>query len=367
MKTISLIQITNSITELLSTNTLDAYYCNKHPFFDKGKLLGDKLLYNLIIKYKIGLNISCFSEKEMAAILNRPSSPRFSQRSMLTPNKDTVTEEKLKLYNLRVNEFNKLNENYYENWEGLLDDLKKIKGISIDSIPKINTENKWSEKTFETWFNENVENEPYRLSRELEVVFPFLDHTRNLPSRNNTPFCETSIFHNSFVKNISVPFDRVIKSFENGISIEITNKSKNDYSIDLDYDIDNIVPIVFSLKKCFNRKNIITTENGILYLDMGNGIIAKIYIRENVDNLKPDIKTLGGFIKPTIFSGYSHSGYYLNKGIYIITNDLIFEVNFSASPFLIQSSTNQPFAENISNDKLIADEEQKRIEELYED
>ena len=62
-------------------------------------------------------------------------------------------------------------------------------------------------------------------------------------------------------------------------------------------------------------------------------------------------KSNGGFHKTQIFTGYSNSGFLLPKGFYIISNDLIFEMYFDSTPFLISNSNLQTMHQIINDSK----------------
>jgi hypothetical protein len=156
----------------------------------------------------------------------------------------------------------------------------------------------------------------------------------------------------------------------------VPNETKHKYIHMIGYSIapleisenDELIGIIFALKKSFKKDNLIKTKNGIYYLNIGNGILAKFHTRQNKENLESDVAFITvrreRYRSSSIFSGYSSSGFILNNGLYIITPDLIFEIYFDASPYLLSFSENQAMVQNIGNSKAIDEEEQKRLDEL---
>jgi len=117
--------------------------------------------------------------------------------------------------------------------------------------------------------------------------------------------------------------------------------------------IDDIAAIFMAIRSSFSRKNIVRQKNGIFYLNLQNGIFAKFIIRENKDNLEEDILLIGEKTEldrdwqkwdynthrtKMIFSGHSSSGFLMNIGLYAITKEIIFEIYFEASAFLLNSN-----------------------------
>lgn len=383
MKTISFQKISETISKILSVNTLDAYYCNKHKYFEKGKLLEDKLFIDLFSKLKICYNTSIISEYILTDIclgsIERSYWNSLSKKTIRHQNDEE--KKKIESFNQRKESFNKLKSKQYETFEELFADIKKIKGIDKNAIPNRPEGNEWEKKLFKDLCNLNFEklkqennkdiySYSIHISRsryydDLKRTFSFLEENNDKNQLEYISFQETNIFQNSFLRNINIPFERFNKSFKKGLSLKISNALINEYKYDfVKNNIDDLVPIIFSLKNCFKKENLIKTEAGIYFLNIGNGILAKIYTRENLDNLNDDFKVLWGDKRSIIFSGYSNSGYLLDKGAYLITSDLIFEIYFDASPFLISTPINQALAQNISDGNLDADEEKKRLEEL---
>ena len=187
----------------------------------------------------------------------------------------------------------------------------------------------------------------------------------------------TSIFDKVFGDTHSdVSLERIDKSLQYFLQSDVPNQTKHKYIHMIGYSItslemsenDELIGIIFALKKSFKKDNLIKTKNGIYYLNIGNGILAKFHTRENKENLESDVAfiTVRGerYRSSSIFSGYSSSGFILNNGLYIITPDLIFEIYFDASPYLLSFSENQAMVQNIGNSKAIDEEEQKRLDEL---
>ncbi|MHC1773840.1 MAG: hypothetical protein AB9834_00365 [Lentimicrobium sp.] len=214
----------------------------------------------------------------------------------------------------------------------------------------------------------------------IKTVFPFLQTYEEQAKLKNKTIRDTFIFYKALKPNISVKFDRMNKSINELLNGKIPSKTLNSYLGTFKYQIsplvfsnnDELVGIIFALKKCFKKENIICTDNDIYFLNVGNGIVCKFHIRENKEKLPSDIALLGSADSPSynytnLFSGYSNSGYLLNKGLYLITSDLIFEMYFDASPFLVSNSDIQAIVQNICDSKISADKEQEIIDRLYDD
>lgn len=204
----------------------------------------------------------------------------------------------------------------------------------------------------------------------IKSIFPFLV---DLDIEYSNVIKDNFIFNQVFRLSVSLPFDRINKSINELISNKIQSETINSYLGTDKYQISSIISsndsyligIIFALKKCFKKENLILTDNDIYYLEFGNGIISKILIRENNGKFQNDIamftKSNGGFHKTQIFTGYSNSGFLLPKGFYIISNDLIFEMYFDSTPFLISNSNLQTMHQIINDSKI---EEEKREEEM---
>ena len=204
----------------------------------------------------------------------------------------------------------------------------------------------------------------------IKSIFPFLV---DLDIEYSNVIKDNFIFNQVFRLSVSLPFDRINKSINELISNKIQSETINSYLGTDKYQISSIISsndsyligIIFALKKCFKKENLILTDNNIYYLEFGNGIISKILIRENNGKFQNDIamftKSNGGFHKTQIFTGYSNSGFLLPNGFYIISNDLIFEMYFDSTPFLISNSNLQTMHQIINDSKI---EEEKREEEM---
>ena len=226
-----------------------------------------------------------------------------------------------------------------------------------------------------------------------------IDNTIN----KETFFCnflnKSNLFKESFPINQDIDFDKVKKSLLGVLSTPIPSKTKNSYIkffrrlyyvtdfLTLNqYDSpDDIAAIFLAILSSYNDKNIIRTDSGIIYINFGNGIFAKLLIRKNVDHIVEDILLIGKstlkksnytnrpwdydnsiYNNKYIFSGYTDSGFITNVGLYLITKELVFEIYFEASSLLIDNK-HIPLFQTISDSKKKADIDYQRDMEMDDD
>ena len=142
-----------------------------------------------------------------------------------------------------------------------------------------------------------------------------------------------------------------------------------------DDDIYNsLAPLYFSINKALINNELIKTENGITFLNFGNGIFLKILVRKNIKGISyPHIALIRRNQKLTytcdIFGGYTSSGFILHNGLYIILKKWIVELYFDANATLLQGDYNYMHHQNLSDTKKkdddYDDEEQRRRDEEY--
>lgn len=201
---------------------------------------------------------------------------------------------------------------------------------------------------------------------------------------DHTYFINTSeIFKEAFKEVDKIQIEKITKSLSSVFYNQLPSKTKNSYVKFRPYNTEltdnvngnNDVPvIIFALRNSFKEVNILKTTQGILYLNLGNGIFAKMLIRNNKENIENDIALYSSNLNiqniKYIYGGYSKSGFLLNDGIYIITKELIFEIYFEASAFLTSQSNNFQQMQDIFDSKKINDEEiaeLNRINSLSDD
>jgi chromosome segregation ATPase len=139
---------------------------------------------------------------------------------------------------------------------------------------------------------------------------------------------------------------------------------------------DLIAPLYFAFNRALKTGNFRFTSNGKIYVDFKNGIFAKIIVRKRHKDI-PNKDLIALFkIKEErdftlyksskIFSGYTDSGFYLFNGVYIVHNDLVFEIFFDADAILLSSPYyQQQIISNASGAK--CDDEKAAEEDLWDD
>lgn len=141
---------------------------------------------------------------------------------------------------------------------------------------------------------------------------------------------------------------------------DFDSNKQNDIDREVIYT-DILAPLFFSLQQSIGQNNHLTSQDGCIYLNIGNGIFAKIIIRENSNKNYPLIALMkyGNNITYTraIFKGYTSSGFILYYGIYLITKEYVFEIFFDADATMLCNSNIQQ-AQSISDSALMIQNEE---------
>lgn len=264
---------------------------------------------------------------------------------------------------------------------------KKI-AILLDDLKNINDEYNQLKNVRQTLIDNpfDIENET-KLKNEIDLIF-FKRKDYKYDSFFNESLFDTELFKESFPLFESIAFEKIKFSLLKILNSPIPCNTKNEY-IDIfrkrnsgDYlqlspynNTDDIAAIFLAISLSFHKKNIIEAENGIIYLNLGNGILVKFLIRENIERIDEDILLIGTnkgqlveskliYETQIIFGGYTNSGFITNVGIYLIEKDLIFEIYFEASALLLNSNTS-PLFQMISNNKKKSDNDDNDDDDDY--
>jgi len=138
-------------------------------------------------------------------------------------------------------------------------------------------------------------------------------------------------------------------------------KISNEKPLILAYS-DQLFPVWISLANALKNNTLLKSNSGVFYLNLNNGIYAKIIARRNksvnenlivafVYNEKSFYKT------ENIFGGYTSSGFILYRGLYINHLDLAFEITFGADALLLHSFNYSQEIQNISDRAKVSDDE----------
>jgi len=244
--------------------------------------------------------------------------------------------------------------------------------------------------TDKTDFNIDLETELYNSVYDLLI--------KNTDNKSFADLLfDSKIFEESFMLSQNIDLVQVKKSILKVVNSPIPSQTKNNYTQffrkvgNQSYlalfpfkNSDAIAAIYFALSLGINHRNhsnILKSESGIIYINLGNGVVARSIIRENTDNINEDIVLLANRVRNNniyhpwtdyiynhkyIFCGYTESGYILNVGVYIVTKELIFEIYFQASALLINN--NQiPMLQINSDSEKIADIDYQDNLLLYDD
>jgi hypothetical protein len=134
-------------------------------------------------------------------------------------------------------------------------------------------------------------------------------------------------------------------------------------------EIDVFFPVFCSLKNALKNTFVLKNHNNVFYLNLNNGIYAKIIAWQN--KIMSDDLTLAltytkdGFQKNCeIFSGYTKSGFILNQGVYLNYKEWSFEISFEADALLIQNFNSFQQIQSIPDGaKSDYEEEQRRYDD----
>ncbi len=135
-------------------------------------------------------------------------------------------------------------------------------------------------------------------------------------------------------------------------------------------DCDYIAPLYFSIKAAIKKNEFIETHNGIIYLNMGNGVFIKLFARNSNAGLNSSqilLMERNQAISTTrhIFSGYTRTGYLLPKGLYLYLKGYVIELYFHADSTLLGVISNYMYHQNLED--FIKIEEEKKEEERKEE
>jgi predicted nucleic acid-binding Zn-ribbon protein len=292
----------------------------------------------------------------------------------------------------------KLPKDFEKHNEALLKEIEKNR-ISLQKIEtrisKLELQVKNIEKTKNQVLSrkEILENDNTSFSIDEESNF-YNELHKILFNSKGYLFNESILFNESFTIHQNLDYNRIKETLLTRVSASIPSKTYNNYvevlrklnddkflTLNPYQNTDDVAAIFLAISSSFIDKNAIRTETGVIYINFGNGIIAKLIVRENIDNINEDIVLIGEKRKGNnnntrdkwycstykdeyIFSGYTDSGFILNVGIYIITKELVFEIFFKASSLLIDNKY-IPLFQEISDGKKKADVDYE--EELYND
>jgi hypothetical protein len=135
------------------------------------------------------------------------------------------------------------------------------------------------------------------------------------------------------VLNGTIPSPKIFKIFETAGEELPKEAFVTEISKDIEFPFDDIGPIIFSLRKALQRSDKLISESGLIFLNFGNGIYAKILARNNKTKVKPVfclIQENDTFYREKVTS----SGLKINKGLYIVSDNFIFEIYFNVHSFL---------------------------------
>ncbi|MEI8204809.1 MAG: hypothetical protein WCH34_17450 [Bacteroidota bacterium] len=190
----------------------------------------------------------------------------------------------------------------------------------------------------------------YELFWKTYNKYDYVSHTdwkEDLINIFNCDITRPYIFHIFFEKEEKKP-----KLAQILYEVQISDTEK------IQANIDDVFPILFSIKTALENNPIIKSTDKVFYLSLNNVIYVKLQLRKNKtpnDEFVIAFNYKGGITKYTeILSGYTPSGYMLNNGLYINYLDWAIEIEFDANALLMkdfkrsQPIQNTPFNPNIA-------------------
>ena len=354
------------INELSKINELDYIIENKK--FQNFK----NVIYN-----KVGVKNEVEFEKYI--IENTPKLSRNYYGKILSPFKDEIwklEKENLSSYNKEILEEFKLTNNEYRKLNSKIENIeaeeKKEKSkIYIETYKKIDFILHLIER------KELVVNcdKKYPSNKEKMGCFSFTKKEYNdnlIPKLNVLKYLNNKIdIPVNWKSEFSEIFNSKIQNkFDGNLSFSTFELNISNYKNNIDFSI------LLALKKSLKINENIISENGTIFHNMSNGIVAKIRFFKHTekDKLKfykrsindRDYSRISIFYPEYNSSLYKTDRYSTNisfDDFYIIKNkNYYIDVSFSASPFLLNTNN----ALIASTSIIPIKEDEKRLEELYD-
>lgn len=365
----SLSVVAEKIIQLTSEKSIDSYFSQRHPYFDGEKFKHELLALKLHKELEIGYCVDVVDTNRIKGICNTMTPHEYSNAirnsKLFLPNEKELKADAQKMLedlDRKVKEVQSLRGHFFRTIEELCDAFANKAGIDRERVILESHNINWEKQSLVTWvFNQyrDIKQNPkeFDVENERKCLGIFLSFIPCL----HTDIEDYELIQNYKNKVIDIIYkaplsqkisvERMQNAFNGFLQNGIPTKTVNNYIERIPFNIMenkdpsnfHIAPVLFVIQKSLITENILRTENNIYFFNIGNGIFAKMNVRINSDNLEPDIALIrdreNSFFKLSTFIKGNNtgnmSGFWLINGIYLITNDLIFETEFDASPFLL--------------------------------